>query len=390
MPHSGSYARPAPLVIAVFALLAAACETDAQDVEGGSVAQIDDTVMRDEGADDLEATLVEAISTVHLPAGAPRYLAVVVHGLAASGIAIVEPGAGRSWLVPSTAELPADPVWAPDGASLLFRDENQLELYALREGRTKNLDIQLSSFGATPYAYSGQTSLIAVAESAVVHILSADGSARRGQFPLPQDMSFADLVWSDDGQTLVVLASSNSGGPASLVWIDAASMTMNTRQAEGIVNLLGWHAAAGGPVVVSAALDRVGNGTAVLLPSGKLRPVREADENEAGEFVLAYRSATGQTVVMLRTEDLGDPVRLQVLDPDGSHPRPWLTPYPMLTDLALSAGGSWAAFVDATPLADSGEPYGDVYVTAFGEDNAVLVLRADPESYAFSSPALSP
>jgi hypothetical protein len=391
MLHIGtSFTRSVALVTIVLLVSGTACTSETQDTQGGIMPPAEDSYELAEDTQDLAALVGTTVAPVNLPIAAPQFIATVVHGLAESRVALTELRTGRSMLLPATDAVPADPVWAPDRGSILFRVEDELMYYRLGEDRLRSLGTELSAFGATPYAYSPDGRSIAAVEATGVRVFPAGGGADRGtHYPLPEGSRFAELLWSTDGGNLFVLAISDAGGPSSLVQIDTAAQSVDVRSVPDIVDLLGWDPPTHGLVVVSEAADRVGNGTTVLLPSGELRAFRDAEEDGAGELLLAHRSDTQQTVVMLRREDLGDPARLLVLGPGQTPPRPWLTRYAMLTDLSLSANGQWAAFVDTTPMAETGESSGHIYIAAFGTDDATLVLRADPESHAFATPAFS-
>src|ERR1044071_8486590 len=110
----------------------------------------------------------------------------------------------------------------------------------------------------------------------------------------------------------------------------------------------------GALIVVRAGAERIGDEAVAIMASGEARRLRDGDENGAGEFVLVQRAETRQTVVLLGTEDLGDPKKLVILPPDSNQGQPWLQAFPQIDELTLSRNGRWAAFVDVSAVRDTG------------------------------------
>ena len=345
-----------------------------------------------QSAESIETLVGGAGLPVDLPSDAPAYLVTVIHGLADSRVAITELRTGITMVLPETNAVPADPIWAPDSSSILFRNENELMYYDIRQNHLRHLASGLSPAGRTPYAYSPDGQLIAVAEANLIHVLPVTGGSRddRGRFALPEGASFAQLLWAIDGQNLVVLTMPDDVGNSLLVWIDTLAQTTHVQPTANVIGLLGWDPPTRGLVVVRFGPERIGNEAAILLPSGEFRALRDAEEDEAGEFVLAYRSDTQQTIALLGREDLGDPAKLLILSPDNTPAQLWLKAFPRLGELSISADGHWVAFVDGSPVEDTGEAGGHIYIAPFGSENAILVLKADPESRTFATPVFSP
>ncbi|MGD2063328.1 MAG: hypothetical protein PVF51_07085 [Nitrospirota bacterium] len=375
-----------------WAILIAGCATNVSTTEGKIVETLDDAETPAAQVANLETQVNRAGVPVELPRGAPAYLATVVHGLTASRVAVTELRTGHTMLLPETEAVPAAPVWAPDGSRILFRVEDELMAYDVQQSHLRRVATGLSQGGRTPYAYSPDGERIAVAEATVIHVLSAsrhggDGAER---FTLPEGTTFLQLLWAVDGRTLLVLTQREDGGTPSLVWIDLADKAARVQPVYHVTGLLGWDASTSALVVVHLDPERMGDEAAVRLPSGEVRALREAEEDDAGEFVVAYRPDTRQTVVSLGTEDLGDPTKLLILPPDNAPARSWLEAFPRLDELSISADGGWAAFVDRSPVYDTGEVGGDIYAVPFGSDTPVLVLKADPDTCTFTTPVLRP
>jgi hypothetical protein len=101
--------------------------------------------------------------------------------------------------------------------------------------------------------------------------------------------------------------------------------------------------------------------------------------------VVAYAQAPDLFVLAVGG-DPDDETRLRIASPGGAI-MPWLAMRPGLSDLALTADGTWALFVDR---ATGGErPGGSVYVVRVGDNDARVVLSASA-ARSFSAPVPRP
>jgi hypothetical protein len=327
----------------------------------------------------------EASAALVLPAGAPEYMVAVALGPLDSRLVVTRIRTGQTALLPSSPTVPADPVWAPDGSAILFRAGTDLMRYDTGQAAVGHLDSGLSRSGRTPYAYSPDGRRIAVAKASAVHVVTV-GSARE-RFALPEGQAFTQMRWARNARTLVVLVRDSGGENAALVWIDTDGRTARTQAAPGVTGLLGWDPTTGDLVVSQAAPERTGTQAVVLSPTGEARPLRDADEDEGGEFTLLYRPDTREAVAAVGNEDLGDPRRILLLPPGTAPARPWLDTFPRVDQMSLSADGRWVAFIAGGP---DTEPGGDVFVIPFGGQVPARVLLAQPDGYRFATPVLGP
>jgi hypothetical protein len=383
-------------------ILAIAWFTGMQFQEVSAASKPEEIAMpaNDENSDSITANAKEGDEflniqghAVNLPPDAPAFLAIIVHGVDRSRVAVIRLQNGRIMLMPSIDAIPADPRWAPDGNSLLFRSESQLMIFDFRKNRLYPFAKELSIGGSVPYAYSPDGNLIAVAQTNLVKILpkvSAQSRIKAEDYPLPHGSVFSQLLWAGDNRNLIVLVRSNDGNKRWLMRIDASAQTNTIMASNDVTALLGWDSTTGGLVIARANQKRLGNEAVTILSSGDRKPIHKMEEDDAGEFVVAFRHKTRETIAMLGREDLGEAIRLLILPPGNTRKRQWLTPFPKLSELSLSTDGNWAAFVDNTPMDDSGDVGGHIYIVPFGSENALLVLEAKPESYAFSTPIFSP
>lgn len=335
---------------------------------------------------------------VHLPSGAPNYLVAIVHGLSIDDgrLVVTHLPTGAVTLLPEVDGIPYDPVWAPNGLGILFRVGDQLFFFNGRQKRLDRLADDLSfSFGARgkSYAFSSDGRWVAFARHNAIQIFSIDefGTfSRRNQVSLPDGAHFSQLLWAVDNHHLVILVNSSDGLQNQLVWLDLPAQKAWTQEADKVIGLLGWDSPTGGLVVIYSDPERIGDEAAIFQSSGEIQKLRIAEEDEAGELVVAYRSMQHEVVAILCTEDLGDPMQLGVLPPGAAPARPWLQNFTRLAELSLSANGNWATFVDQSPLESTGESCGHIYIVPFGSEDAIRVLEAIPNSYCFSTPVFRP
>jgi len=356
--------------------------TPQQDTEAAGAAS--------NGADDALPALVAR--PLALSPEAPEYLAVIAQTPDVSRVAIVELGSGRASLVPGVDGEVVDIGWVARGFGVLFRSDRSLWLYQFRQDRLLPVADGLAMGALRAYALSpdGHRLAIALDDAIEIAAIVEDGRFVRGHsYPLPYGLAVKQLLWLDDDRLTCLLRDAD-GTRRQLLSIDARERTTAVVEADPVNALLAPYPASGGIVVAWLDPNGIGDEAAIRMPDGELRPLRTADEADAGEFTIAYRAATQESVARLGTEDPGDATRLVVLPPGSAPARTWLEAFPRLQDLSLSPDGGWATFVDNSPLYEIGDPGGDVYVTAFGTDDAHRVLEASLEGWSFREPVLGP
>jgi hypothetical protein len=317
-------------------------------------------------------------------------VASIAHGTASNRIAITNLSTGETRMLPPVDEPIADPVWAPDASRLLFRAGDALMMFDIARQQTEQLETGLAVTGRAPYAYSPDGRL-AFVRPRFVHV-DADDDPRAGEpqrYPLPAGSSFVQMMWSGDGRMLFVLArKGDDAAAASLVSIDTTTRSSQTRALGTVAALIGWDPAADALVVARSRPELIGTEAVLLLPSGELRPMQTGEEDEAGQFAMAYLSDTRETIAQLGRDDLSDPVKLLILPFGGGGGRSWLQRFPRLDELAATSDGR-CVFVDRGAAEAANAPGGDVYTVRCGEDDARLAVQSR-EGYTFSTPALSP
>ena len=328
-----------------------------------------------------------------LPSGAPAQLAAVVHGVDGNAVTIVDIATGSARSLPVADTYPKHLLWSPGGERLLYQIEDALLAYDIAQQRLIRLLDGLPSTAMPPFALSPDGELIAVARSGTVRVLNPQtgGTSGLDEFTLPENAVFQQFLWTPSGRVLLILTNPADAAPntaVSVVRVDVTAGTLAASAIDAISRLLGWDA--GRPVAVRSRPDGVGEQAGLIDRAGAFLPLRTGDENEAGEFVVAYAAGTRQVVVELGGEDLGDAVELQILAPADGPARPWLARFQALDDLSLSADGRWATFVDGQPVVDSGDPGGDVYLAPLGRDEAQRLLRAEPGELSYSNPVFRP
>lgn len=326
-----------------------------------------------------------------VPAGAPTHAVVVEHGGGGSRLAIVDLVSRKLRYLGSADETPSRPVWAPDGAHLLYQVDDTVLLNTISVPSDKRIAEGLANETVTPYAFSPNSKWIAVALAEEVLMLPVTATQSSGaeprRFRIPPQSVIRDLLWSADSRTLLVLLDQASN--SRLLRVDRATGQAVAQPAAGVNRLLGWQTS--GALVVSRARVATGSGeeAGILFKAGEFRPLRDTAEAEEGEFLLGFLPVTNQVVFVLGREDLGDPIRL-FLGGAGHHASvPWLRHFSSLDELALSRDGRWAMFVDRSPLGGAAIG-GDIYLVSVGSEAAKLILKAVAEEVSYSSPVPSP
>jgi hypothetical protein len=70
--------------------------------------------------------------------------------------------------------------------------------------------------------------------------------------------------------------------------------------------------------------------------------------------------------------------------------QPWLASFPRLSDLSISANGTWALFVDRSHYEGIGMEGGDVYMVGVGQEDTRRVLKGVLRKLSYSSPVMRP
>jgi hypothetical protein len=338
--------------------------------------------------------------TAPVRAAAPPPTAAAVFVYDDAGYRLHVADFARAQLTPigPEGEVAHQPVWSPDGARLAYRVGDQLLVHTAGAPRDVAVAAGLELGTARPCAFSPDGRRLAVALRGGLAVAAIPpGSAEPAQAALLAsypDRQVRDLRWSPDGATLVALVGGVSGD-AELAWIPMPPVTPVTPmtgdaarviEARGAIRLLGWRP--GGELLVVEALDgreRVIRAPAPGQPDRAPLPVAPAAGHGDELSVLDYAERPDR-VLLAPGGDPDDDTAVLLASPGGAAV-PWLAAYPQLSDLQVSADGTWAVFVDR---ATGGErPGGSVYVVRVGSEDARLVLAASA-ARSFAAPVPRP
>ena len=396
-PDSARAGRSAVLALAIGAQLVSGCRDAPQ--------RIASTRASTAGPGDSASTMAPSRDsgpltgdTMHLERPAvPQRFAVVEHTAEGARVVLVDLGTGRKHPLPETDGEPHQPTWSPDGRDLLYRVADTLFWYRETVDSFLPALTRLNPQPATPYAFSPDGGMIAASLlEGVALIRTTDLSAGRTgglRVPMPAGCRVADLAWSPIGDPVVSLCYPSPGTEATEVLeipigspagADAHPGATRRYLGDGLTRLLGWQRETGSLLLVrSGEVEEI-----VALLSGTGHP-RSVAKLPAGAFVLAYLPSSNQVIVAHAVEDEADPATLDMMPLGDGSPRRWLTNFPRLSDLSVTAQGTWAMFVDRM-RPELGGTGGDVYLVPVGEATAQLVLRAKPGTVSYSAPVAAP
>jgi len=265
--------------------------------------------------------------------------------------------------------------------------------YDCQQDRIVPFTKPLTEVGRHAYAFSIDSQMVAVSQEESVKVYPTHSPQQAlAEFSLPKENRFVQMLWTHDPNMphkLLVLSQSKKDNKSTLITIDTDTKTSQTLALKGVSGLLGW--IQNTPVVIHYDDSRIGDEAAVLAATGETKPLfsKQVEENDAGEYVVTFHSKTTEAVLRLGADDSADPTRLLIAS--ATQPsRQWLSRFPYLDELSLAPQGAWATFVDRSPVMDTGEQGGHIYITGFGSDQAMLILEADPEQYTFASPRFRP
>lgn len=319
-------------------------------------------------------------------AAPPRAAALFVHDDAGYRLCVADFATGALEPIGPEREVADQPVWSPDGTRLAYRVGERVFVHSAGGARDAAIAGSADLEAVHPYAFSPDGRRLAIAQRGSVAVAAVDpGAADIVPAPLATyaDRRVSDLRWSPDGATLVALVRDDaSPASARLAWLPASGAPAQLGDAGGVNRLLGWRA---GALLAVEARDGHERMITVAAPGAAASPI--ALSSPAGEDLSVLDYAAGaDRIVLAAGGDPDDDAALR-LAPPGGRPVPWLAAFPRLGQIALSADGAWAVFVDR---ATGGErPGGSVFVVRVGSNDARRVLPASA-ARAFSAPAPRP
>jgi hypothetical protein len=325
----------------------------------------------------------------------PVEAAVIVHQEDSDRVMIVDLRTQKAHPVGTATGAPEEPAWSPDGEFLVYRDGHKLMLH-VSDGNSpdKSLLDNLFAETYTPYAFSPDSRLLAVSTThgpVIVPIHDLAGQMGSQPISIPQGCKVVDLLWAANGRSLWILCYPAPGRDESeLLAIDPLTRHFQSRPAHQAKRLLGWKA--GTDILLVSRGEEEGEVAGTLAASGDFHKLTmmnaEGDEHQS-EYILEYIQSSETLVTVAASEDQGDPVSLR-LESESKPAQPWLSSFPRLSDLSISADGKRALFVDRSRFESKSMQGGDVYFAGVGHDDTRRVLLGIPGKLSYSSPVLRP